>query len=128
MRKIHLYQSHTWAKFTGDADYDQPFHCDFSNHTLTVPAEDPGQRTVNFVIYISPVTDALGAMHYVHKDDAYEILGPGAVGAPPEHQEALREVQRSAAAGRLGYRLQYRHLSPGHQYDRPGRHALHHDG
>lgn len=96
--KIQLYQSHTWAKFTGDADYDQPFHCDFSNHTLTVPAEEPSQRTVNFVIYISPVSDDLGAMHYVHKDDAYEILGLGAVGAPPEHQAALREVQRSAAA------------------------------
>ena len=95
---VHLYQSHTWAKFTGDADYDQPFHCDFSNHTLTVPSEDPSQRTVNFVIYLSTVTDELGAMHYVPKREAYDILGPGAVGAPPEQQSALRAVQRSAAA------------------------------
>lgn len=95
--KVHLYQSHTWAKFTGDADYDQPFHCDFGNHTLTVPAEDSSQRTVNFVIYISPVTDDLGAMHYVRKQDAYEILGPGAIEAPLQHQPTLEAVQQSAA-------------------------------
>ena len=36
---VHLYQCQAWAKFTGDADYDQPFHCDFVNHTLTAPSE-----------------------------------------------------------------------------------------
>ena len=36
---VQLYQSHTWAKYTGEADYDQPFHCDYGNHTLTVPGE-----------------------------------------------------------------------------------------
>lgn len=33
---VALYQSHTWAKFTGEADYDQAHHCDFGNHTLAV--------------------------------------------------------------------------------------------
>ena len=64
--KVQLYQSHTWAKFTGEADYDQPFHCDYGNHTLTVPAEKAAKK-VNFVIYISDVTDPLGAMHYVRR-------------------------------------------------------------
>ena len=27
--EVHLYQSHTWAKYTGEADYDQAHHCDF---------------------------------------------------------------------------------------------------
>ena len=36
---VHLYQAQAWAKFTGDSDYDQPFHADFVNHTLTVPSE-----------------------------------------------------------------------------------------
>jgi hypothetical protein len=96
--QVHLYQSHTWAKFTGDADYDQPFHCDYGNHTLTVPADDVSLRTVNFVIYISAVTDALGAMHYVTREDAEAVLGQGAVNAGPHHQEALRQCQRSGAA------------------------------
>jgi len=40
VQKVQLYQSHTWAKFTGLTDYEQPFHCDFGNHTLTVPSEN----------------------------------------------------------------------------------------
>ncbi len=95
--KVDLYQSHTWAKFTGEADYEQPFHCDFGNHTLTVPAQDAASRTVNFIIYISNVTDALGAMHYVSKTEADAILGSRAITAPVEKQIALKECQRSAA-------------------------------
>ncbi len=95
---VHLYQSHTWAKYTGEADYDQPFHCDFSNHTLTVPADTPAYRTVDFIIYLTDVTDAHGALHYVTKPDAYAVLGEGAVMAPPEQQMLLKDVERSAAA------------------------------
>ena len=95
---VQLYQSHTWAKYTGEADYDQPFHCDYGNHTLTVPGEDVAQRTVNFVIYLSDVTDGLGAMHYVKKSDSDAILGSRAIAAPTEYQVALKARQHSAAA------------------------------
>ena len=95
---VQLYQSHTWAKYTGEADYDQPFHCDYGNHTLTVPGEDVAQRTVNFVIYLSDVTDGLGAMHYVKKSDSDAILGSRAIAAPIEYQVALKARQHSAAA------------------------------
>ena len=95
---VQLYQSHTWAKFTGEADYEQPFHCDYGNHTLTVPAEHVTQRTVNFVLYLSDVTDALGAMHYVTKSASDTVLGPRAITAPIEFQAALRAQQYSAAA------------------------------
>ena len=27
--EVHLYQSHTWAKFTGETNYEQAHHCDF---------------------------------------------------------------------------------------------------
>ncbi|HEX4095413.1 MAG TPA: hypothetical protein VHX64_01730, partial [Caulobacteraceae bacterium] len=46
---VHVYQCQAWAKFTGDADYEQPFHCDFVNHTLTGPSDD---ETLNSVTYI----------------------------------------------------------------------------
>ena len=95
---MELYQSHTWAKFTGEADYDQAFHCDFGNHTLTVPGDESRLRTVNFVIHISDVTDVVGALHYVAKDDAAVVLGDGAVVAATEQQPALLARQRSAAA------------------------------
>ncbi|MEZ5559741.1 MAG: phytanoyl-CoA dioxygenase family protein [Pseudomonadales bacterium] len=96
---VHLYQSHTWAKFTGEADFDQPFHCDFGNHTLTVPADEPRHRSIDFIVYFTDVTDAHGALHYVTKPDACEILGDGTVFADtPEAQAALKARERSAAA------------------------------
>ena len=95
---VHLYQSHTWAKYTGEADYDQAFHCDFGNHTLTVPADDVSLRTVDFVLYLTDVTDAHGALHYVTKTDSDRILGSGAVFAKDDQQFALKEKERSAAA------------------------------
>jgi hypothetical protein len=95
---VHLYQSHTWAKYTGEADYDQMFHCDFGNHTLTIPSDDPRARSVDFIIYLTDVADAHGALHYVTKPDANRILREGAVSAQDEEQQHLLTVQRSAAA------------------------------
>ncbi len=95
---VHLYQSHTWAKYTGEADYDQSFHCDFGNHTLTVPSDDVASRTVDFIIYLTDVTDGHGALHYVTKQDANDILGEGAIIAPDDMQQLLKQRERSAAS------------------------------
>ena len=120
---VRLYQCDAWAKFTGDADYDQPFHCDFKNHTLTVPGDDPAERTINFMIYVTDVSDDLGAIHYVPNPEATPIVGPlhpvlpeeAAGGAtlsrdtlslaqdhatPFAHpmQQALKAIERSGAA------------------------------
>ena len=65
-----------------------------ANHTLTVPGDESRLRTVNFVIYISDVTDGVGALHYVAKDDAaVVVLGDSAVAAT-EQQPALLARQR----------------------------------
>jgi len=94
---VHLYQSHTWAKFTGEADYDQTFHCDYGNHTLTIPSEDQRLRSVDFILYLTDVTDAHGALHYVTKPEADALLRQGAVSATEAQQQTLLSVQRSAA-------------------------------
>ena len=94
---IVCYQSHTWAKFTGAADYDQDFHCDFGNHTLTVPADDVADRCVDFIFYLTDVTPAHGALRYVTKPDVERVLGRRALAAPtPEQQAELRTVERAA--------------------------------
>lgn len=99
---VQLYQSHTWAKFTGETDYDQDFHCDFGNHTLLVPSDDPAHRTVDFIFYITDVTDEHGALHYVPKSVSEKILGPGRIGAAdPDKQKALK-AKESSAAGPAG--------------------------
>ncbi len=100
---VRIYQSQAWAKFTGDADYDQPFHCDFANHTLTVPSEDPANNAVTIFCYFTDVTDAHGATHYVTRPDSAGIAGPEASldpdpAAQASLQAGLAKVARSSAS------------------------------
>jgi hypothetical protein len=88
---VRVYQCQAWAKFTGDADYDQPFHCDFSNHTLTVPSEDAHKNSITIFCYFTDVTDAHGATHYVTRPDAAKVAGPEAsLNTDPSAQAALQ--------------------------------------
>lgn len=100
---IHLYQCQAWAKFTGDADYEQPLHCDFVNHTLTVPSEQEASNSVTIICYFTDVSEADGPMHYVTRPDSEAITGPeGTLISDPaeaaELQRKLRAVERSSAA------------------------------
>ena len=92
---VHLYQCQVWAKFTGDADYDQPFHCDFVNHTLTSPAEDDALNAVTILCYFSDVTEAHGPAHYVKRTDSARVAGPEAtLVTDPQQQQELQEKLR----------------------------------
>lgn len=96
---VHLYQCQAWAKFTGDADYDQPFHCDFSNHTLTVPAEDEHLNSVTILCYFTDVTEQHGPMHYVSRTDSNRVAGPEALLlGDPDLQAKLLPHERSSVA------------------------------
>ena len=96
---VYLYQCQAWGKFTGEADYDQPFHCDYVNHTLTGPSDDETQNSVTFILIFSDVTEAHGPTHYVTRRDAEKIAGPEAtLSGDPALQTALRRHERSAAA------------------------------
>jgi ectoine hydroxylase-related dioxygenase (phytanoyl-CoA dioxygenase family) len=93
---VRLYQSHTWAKYTGEADYDQPFHCDFGNHTLAVPADEPHARTVDFILYLTDVTKEHGALRYVTKPDVLAALGGPVISPTAEQDRALHAKERIA--------------------------------
>ena len=101
---VHLYQCQAWAKFTGDADYDQPFHCDFGNHTLTAPSEDARRNSITIFCYFTDVTDAHGATHYVTRPDSDKVAGPEVtLDRDPDVQsrlqaELMRHSQSSASA------------------------------
>lgn len=98
-QRVHLYQCQAWAKFTGDADYDQPLHCDFGNHTLTVPSEDARMNSVTILCYFTDVTEAHGPMHYVTRPDSEQVAGPEAMfGGGPELQARLAPLERSSAS------------------------------
>lgn len=99
--RVHLYQSHAWAKYTGEADYEQPFHCDYKNHTLTVPSNDVSMRTINIMIYVTDVTEAHGAIHYVPQSLSNDVTGPDRpmfLEEDPKAQQALKKAEKSGAA------------------------------
>ncbi|MEM9621774.1 MAG: phytanoyl-CoA dioxygenase family protein [Pseudomonadota bacterium] len=97
--EVHLYQCQAWAKYTGDADYAQPFHCDFANHTLTVPAENASDNSVTILCYFTDVTEAHGPMHYVRRSDSDPLGGPDAqLRNQPGLQRALLAKACSSAA------------------------------
>jgi hypothetical protein len=97
--RVHLYQCQAWAKFTGDADYEQPFHCDYVNHTLTAPSLDAARNSVTILCYFTDVTEAHGPMHYVSRPDSDKVAGPEATLRNDAHlQTSLRAYERSSAA------------------------------
>jgi hypothetical protein len=100
---VHCYQCQAWAKYTGDADYDQPLHCDFVNHTLTAPSEDQTGNSVTILCYFTDVTEAHGPMHYVPRSISEKVAGPEAtLNREPEAarklQAHLQPLERSSAA------------------------------
>ncbi|MEQ8745304.1 phytanoyl-CoA dioxygenase family protein [Pyruvatibacter sp.] len=96
---VHLYQSHSWAKYTGGADYDQTFHCDFKNHTLIAPSDDVRERTINIMIYATDVTDAHGAIHYVTQPDGDTVMDGRRPQFPEDTDQAkLKPLEKSGAA------------------------------
>jgi hypothetical protein len=57
---LRISSAEAWAKYTGAADYDQPLHRDYLNHTLMVPADDPQSRQLEMFVYLVDVPAELG--------------------------------------------------------------------
>ena len=100
---VHVYQCQAWAKFTGESDYDQPFHTDFSNHTLTVPSEDAHLNSVTILCYFTDVSEAHGPAHYVPRPDSARVGGPElSFSRDPDVQQrlqrGLQQYDRSTAS------------------------------
>ncbi|MDE2487205.1 MAG: phytanoyl-CoA dioxygenase family protein [Alphaproteobacteria bacterium] len=100
---VHLYQCQAWAKYTGAADYNQPFHCDYVNHTLTAPSQDERLNSFTVICYFTDVTEAHGPTHYVVRPDSDPFAPPEATlayagEAYEERQRRLGELARTTAA------------------------------
>ena len=95
---VRLYQSHTWAKFSGRANYNQVLHCDFNNHTLTVPSTEVRSGSVNYLLYLSDVTEEDGPFCYVSKKDSNKILGHRCLAVNKTNYGALVEKEKTVVA------------------------------
>ncbi|HEV2364628.1 MAG TPA: phytanoyl-CoA dioxygenase family protein [Caulobacteraceae bacterium] len=64
---VRLYQAETFAKYTGVTAYDQPFHADYTNHTMLPPRADGRWRQAQMFLYLSDVTAAHGPTRIVSR-------------------------------------------------------------
>jgi hypothetical protein len=94
---IRLYKGELWAKYAGNADYDQHHHRDFGNHTLVVPSTKRRWMQVTTFTYLCDVDEGNGATAAVPKRYSAHIpLGQRRT-EPGELRD--REVLACGAAG-----------------------------
>jgi hypothetical protein len=93
---IRIYSAEAWAKYTGAADYEQDHHRDFLNHTILVPNADPAFRQLEMFVYLSDVTEDLGAPRFVPRAEGARVALLPNWPARHDHPE-LYEAEESGA-------------------------------
>lgn len=97
---IRLYTAELWAKYTGAADYDQPFHRDFLNHTLLVPRPDRPQDQIEIFLFLDDVEESQGPPHFVSKQlTGYEPPFPNWQSRKHRPEWYAAEVSAAGPAG-----------------------------
>jgi hypothetical protein len=101
---LRLYQAQVTAKYTGDANYEQPLHAD-RNHSFLPPRMEPPWWHVETFLYLSDVDAGTAPTHFVSRRDA----AGRSVNEwfEPENAPELYARER-AAAGPRGSLLAYR--------------------
>jgi hypothetical protein len=103
---IRVYELHSWAKYTGAADYEQDLHRDYGDHTVVVPTSDSALGAVEMFIYLHDVPETHGPTHVVSQLVTASL--------PPSLQritaDAYPEIyaREVSAAGPAGTVLAYR--------------------
>jgi len=139
---LRVYSIEAWAKYSGAADYDQPHHRDYLNHSLVVPAPDQPPAQVEMFVYLTDVPAGMGPPSYVpirhtarlpalpnwypREAGVIDAEHPGWVSG--EASPGLYDVE-VAAAGPAGtvvaYRLETFHRGTALRADRGARFTIH---
>lgn len=64
---LRITSAESWAKYSGAADYDQPLHRDYLNHTLLVPTDDPEFAQLELFVYLTGVDGSRGGTRFVSR-------------------------------------------------------------
>jgi hypothetical protein len=101
---IRVYQTHMNAKYTGDADYEQPIHTD-RNHSFLPPVEGPPWWHVEMFLYLSDIDDECAPTHVVSRGDS-EGRSTNSIFMPDQDPELY--ASEHSARGVRGSLLAYR--------------------
>ncbi|HEY0518869.1 MAG TPA: phytanoyl-CoA dioxygenase family protein, partial [Ilumatobacteraceae bacterium] len=99
---IRLYKAELWAKYSGNADYDQHHHRDFGNHCLVVPTVERRWMQITTFIYLCDIDERNGATAAVPKGRTADIPLGRRLTEPGE----LRDLE-VLASGKAGTVLVY---------------------
>ena len=104
---LRCYQAAVSAKYSGDADYEQPMHAD-RNHSYLPAQSGPPWWHVETFLYLSDVEDDTMPTHFVDRGDATGRSPEGIY--RPERDPELYAHERSATGVR-GSLLAYRNTT-----------------
>jgi ectoine hydroxylase-related dioxygenase (phytanoyl-CoA dioxygenase family) len=123
---VRLYEAHNWAKYSGASDYDQLLHCDYRNHTLLVPSDDPTMAEVEMFIYIHAVPEELGPTHLVSQRHTEDLrIWPPLITREEYAEVYAREVSTAGPAGTvLAYKTDTYHRGTAMRASRGARFSL----
>jgi hypothetical protein len=121
---LRMVSAEAWAKYTGAANYDQPAHRDYLNHTPLVPSDDLRFREVEMFAFLSDVTEAHGPPHFVPRPVTGSPAAlPNWFGPDERPRFFDEEVSAAGPAGTAG--LRDRHVPSGHPAHGTPRRPLH---
>ncbi len=96
---LRVYQAQVSAKYTGDANFEQPMHTDRNHSFLPPRMESPWWHAETF-LYLTDVDEGTAPTHIVSRQDAAG-RSPNSIFMPARDPE-LYARERPAAAGRGG--------------------------
>ena len=101
---LRIYQAQVSAKYTGDADFEQPMHTD-RNHSWLPPRMEPPWWNVEAFLYLSDVDEGNAPTHVVDRRDS---LGRSTERFFMPADDPDLYAKEQAAVGRRGSLLAYR--------------------
>ena len=101
---LRVYQTQVSAKYTGDANFEQPMHTD-RNHSFLPPRMEPPWWHVESFLYLTDVDETNAPTHLVPRADAAG-RSPNSIFMPANDPELY--ARERAATGRRGSLLVYR--------------------
>ena len=107
---VRLYQAETFAKYTGVTQYEQPFHVDYTNHTMLPPGRHGRYRQVQMFLYLTDVTLQHGPTRILSRrlTDEFPLAKLTEMGADIESEQVTRwESAAQNAVGPRGSLLVY---------------------
>jgi hypothetical protein len=101
---VRLYQAQTWAKYTGDADYEQDMHCDRNHSLVPLPLREPYWHVEGF-LFLSDVDADCGPTHVANLEDTADRDRQS---RPTRNEDPELYRIEQAATGPRGSMLLYR--------------------